>query len=122
MAQNSETQADLLAEVNEVDGEESAAMLAEQTPSTSAEYIEYLGDPANPHGTDFVTSHTILKGDPTWKRLGVEVKKDLTWERDPLGPAVGFKGNRMLLPVSDLPAGVAEAIVKMPEFKRVTVE
>ena len=39
-------------------------------PSTH-EYIEYLGDPDGPHGTAFLTSHTIPKGDTVWARLKV---------------------------------------------------
>ncbi len=84
----------------------------------SGDFIEYLGE--QPHGTAFLTSHTLPRGEALWKRNGVEVKKDLTWERDPLGPPVGQKGNRMLLPVQDLPEGVAEVLEKTPGYKRVS--
>ena len=85
------------------------------------EYIEYLGDPENKAttGTDFLSSYTIPKGDPLWKRAGVTVTKDVTWERDPMGPPVGHKGNRFLVAVEDLPEGTAEVLEKVPGFKRV---
>lgn len=86
------------------------------------EFIEYVGDPNNAAtvGTEFLTSHTIPKGDPLWKRAGVTVNKDITWERDPLGPAVGNKGNRFLVPVEDMPEGTAAVLEKTPGFKRVS--
>lgn len=86
------------------------------------EYIEYLGDPNGLHGVTFLSSHTISKGDPAWKKLGVEATQDLVWERDPYGPAVGFPGNRFLLRVSDIPANLVSAVAKLPGFQRVTVE
>lgn len=82
------------------------------------EYIQYLGE--QPHGTDFLTSHTLPRGDGLWKRAKITVTKDLTWERDPMGPGVGQRGNRMLLPVEDLPEGVAAVLEKTPGYKRVT--
>lgn len=86
---------------------------------TEREYIEYLGE--EPHGTDFLTSHTIPKGDPVWKRFGLKPTKDVTWERDPFGPGIGQKGNRMLLSVEDLPDGVAEVLEQGQNYRRVTV-
>lgn len=112
-------------EVERIDAAESADLLGETEvaeESTAREYIEFLGDPDNPLGTAFLNSHTMEKGDPAWKRLGVKPTKDLTWERDPFGPAIGFKGNRLLLPVEDIDPAVATALEKVPGFKRVTVE
>lgn len=105
-------------EADEQDLAETQAL--QEEAETTKEYIEYLGE--EPHGTAFLTSHSIPKGDPVWKRAGVSVSKDLTWERDPYGPPVGQKGSRMLLAVEDLPAGAAEALEKVPGYKRVTVE
>lgn len=82
------------------------------------EYIEWLGE--EPYGTDFIHSHTLPRGDGLWKRAGLKVNKDVTWERDPFGPAVGQPGNRFLVPVEDLPNGVAEVLEKVPGYKRVT--
>lgn len=87
----------------------------EQAPR---EYIEYLGE--EPHGTAFLTSYTIPKGDALWKRAGVKPTKDVVWERDPNGPGIGQKGSRMLLPVEDMPDGTAAVLEKVPGFKRVT--
>jgi hypothetical protein len=88
----------------------------EQVPATR-EYIEYLGE--EPHGTAFLTAHTLPKGDQLWKRSGLKVTKDVTWERDPYGPGIGQKGNRMLVAVEDLPDGTAEVLEKLPMYKRV---
>jgi hypothetical protein len=84
------------------------------------EFIEYLGDPENPTGTAFLSSHTIPKGDGLWKRAKVSVSKDLTWERDPMGPGIGQKGNRMLLATSDVPPEALAVLEKTPGFKRVS--
>lgn len=89
----------------------------EATPVETNEWIEYLGEPDSPHGTAFLSSHTIPKGDPVWKRLGVKPTKDLVWERDPLGPGHGFKGNRMLLSTEGLDQSLVEAVAKIPGFK-----
>jgi hypothetical protein len=91
-----------------------AAPAAEAT----TEYIEYLGE--QPYGTAFLSSHTIPKGDPLWKRNKVSLTKDLVWERDPLGPGIGQKGNRMLLPVEDIPVEALSFLEKTPGFKRVS--
>lgn len=82
------------------------------------EFIEYLGEA--PHGSTFLTSHAILQGDPLWKREKLDVGQDLVWERDPLGPAVGFPGNQLLLATDDLPAGVADVLLKLPQYRLVT--
>ncbi len=97
--------------------------MAETTEKATAkepttDYIEYLGE--EPHGTSFLTTHTLPKGDALWKRAGVDVKKDVVWERDPMGPAIGQKGSRMLLPVADLPDGVAPVLEKTAGYKRVS--
>lgn len=93
--------------------------MAETTKAASArEFIEYTGE--EPHGTAFLTSHTLTKGDALWKRNKLTVTKDVTWERDPLGPGIGQKGNRMLVDVEDLPDGVAEVLAKTPGYKRVS--
>lgn len=99
-------------------GDEKAAPVAE-----TREYIEYLGDPNNSVvgvETAFLSSHTIPKGDPLWKRAGLTVTRDVTWERDPMGPPVGQKGNRFLVAVEDLPDGTAAVLEKTPGFKRVS--
>jgi hypothetical protein len=87
-------------------------------PEESAGFMEYLGDEV--HGTNFLSSHTIPKGDHLWKRAGVDApKKDLVWERDPYGPAIGQKGNRLLIPLTDLTEDQAKALERVPGFKRV---
>lgn len=99
-------------------------LTAEQTAPTEAktEFIEYLGEPTEKHGVDFLHSHSIPKGDPVWARLGVDrPNKDLTWERDPLGKPIGFKGNRLLLSTEGLdPALVTALTEKVPGFKLVS--
>lgn len=86
--------------------------------SGKAEFIEYAGDPT--HGTSFLQTHTIPKGDPVWKRNGVEMTKDLVWERDPYGPGVGQKGAKMRLAVSDVPPEALAVLEKTPGYKRVS--
>jgi len=83
------------------------------------DYMEYLGE--EPHGVAFLTSHTLPKGDGLWKQNKLTVTKDIVWEADPSGPAIGQKGRRMLVPLADLPDGVAKVLDKTPGFKRVTV-
>lgn len=80
-------------------------------------FIEYLGEA--PHGTAFLTSHTLPKSDALWKRNGVENPKEVTWERDPNGPGIGQKGNRMLVRVADLEPAQVAVLEKTPGFKRV---
>lgn len=94
--------------------------LAEESApeATEVEYIEYLGE--EPFGTAFLTSHTLPRGDGLWKRNKLDVRKDVTWERDPYGPAIGQPGNRMLVRVDDLPAGTAEVLEKLPTYRRVS--
>lgn len=93
----------------------------EPEPANNAqEYIEYTGE--EPYGTAFLTSHTLPRGDGVWKRAGVKMTKDVVWERDPYGPGIGQKGNRMLVPVSDLSPEAVAALEKIPGYKRVTVE
>lgn len=101
--------------------DETKVKAAEQPAAETHEYIEYLGDPENKHGTAFLGSHTITKGDPVWERLRVDKpSKDLVWERDPLGPAMGFKGNRMLLSTDGMdPALVTALTEKVPGYKLV---
>lgn len=102
--------------------ESTKATEAAETPaveeSNKREFIEYLGE--EPYGVTFLTSHTLPRGDGLWKRAGVTVNRDLTWERDPNLASIGHKGNRMLLPVEGLPDGAAEALEKLPQYKRVT--
>jgi hypothetical protein len=94
----------------------------EKAVEPEQDFIEYLGDPENPAagGTAFLSSHTIPKGDGLWKRAKVSVSKDLTWERDPMGPGIGQKGNRMLLATSDVPPEALAVLEKTPGFKRVS--
>lgn len=94
---------------------------AEQPAAETHEYIEYLGDPTNTHGTAFLHSHSIPKGDPVWERLRVDKPtKDLTWERDPLGPGMGFKGGRMLLSTDGMDPALVKALTeKVPGYKLV---
>lgn len=82
------------------------------------DFIEYLG--SDQYGTAFLTWHTIPKGDPLWKRNRLQVSKDIVWARDPMGPEIGQKGNRMLVAVEDLPEGTAEILAKTPGYKRVS--
>lgn len=95
---------------------------AEATEATvpKTDYIEYMGDPDSPHGVAFLTSHTLPKGDALWKRNGVQDAKSVTWERDPMGPPVGQKGARMLLPVEDLTPSMVSVLEKTPGYKRVS--
>lgn len=93
-----------------------AKMPEEMTPEPeTTEYVEYLGE--KPYGVEFLTSHTIPKNDTLWKRSGVEATKDVTWERDPMGPGIGQKGNRMLVKTADLPDGARAVLEKTPGFK-----
>jgi len=48
------------------------------------------------------------------------VTKDIVWERDPFGPGIGQKGNRMLVRVDDIPAEALQILEKTPGYKRVT--
>jgi hypothetical protein len=84
----------------------------------SADFIEYAGE--EPHGTAFLTTHTIPKGDPLWKRNKVSPSKDLVWERDPMGAAIGQKGNRMLLSTDGIAPEVLAVLEKTPGYKRVS--
>lgn len=90
---------------------------AEAEALPTRDYIQYMGE--DPHGTAFLTSHTLPKGDALWKRNGVTVSKDVTWERDPMGPGIGQKGNKMLLAVEDLDPAVVRILEKTPGYKRV---
>lgn len=83
-----------------------------------ADFIEYQGEA--PHGVSFLTSHTIPKGDPLWKRNGVEDAKVVTWVRDPMGPGIGQPGARMLVRTSDLTPGMVAVLEKTPGYKRVS--
>lgn len=95
--------------------------VSDKTPANnSADFIEYLGDPDSPHGVAFLTSHTIPKGDGLWKRNKVEDPKNVTWERDPLGPGIGQKGNRMLVRVEDLTPSMVSVLEKTPGYRRVS--
>lgn len=105
-------------EADRIDTEEAEA--AQQEAESRTEFIEFLGDPNNAHGVAFLTAHTLPRGDGLWKRAGLTVNKDVTWERDPQGPPIGHKGARFLLPVSDLPEGVAEVLERTPGYKRVS--
>lgn len=95
---------------------EAEAAEAEEAPATR-EYLEYVGD--DPFGIQFLNSHTIPRGDMLWRRNQLTVNKDITWERDPTLAGIGQKGNRMLVPVEDLPKGAAEVLEKLPQYKRV---
>lgn len=88
------------------------------TPAPKQEYIEYLGE--EPHGVSFLSSHTIPKGDPVWKRSSVKATRDLVWERDPYGPGIGQKGSRMLLSTEGLEPEMLQALEKVPGYKRVS--
>lgn len=92
--------------------------VAEQSAPETNEYIEYLGDPDSPHGTAFLSSHTLPKNDTVWERLRVDKpSKDLVWNRDEFGPGIGRKGNRMLLSTEGLSPELVKAIAKVPGFK-----
>lgn len=95
----------------------------EPTEPETQDYIEYLGERGEgQYGTDFLTSHTLPKGDGVWKRLRVTPpSKDLVWERDPFGPGHGQKGNRFLVPVEDLTPEIAAGLEKVPGFRKVNV-
>jgi hypothetical protein len=86
-------------------------------PEKQTDFVEYAGDPV--HGTAFLSSHTITKKDPLWARNGVEMEKDLTWERDPSVP-IGQKGAKMLLLTKDIPAAALKVLVEQPGFKQVS--
>ncbi len=101
--------------------ENTDAVAAEETTAEQPrEYLEYMGE--EPYGVDFLSSHTIPKGDPLWKRYGVKATKDVTWERDPLGPGHGQPGNRMLLAVEDIAPELVPVLERMPNVKRVTLD
>jgi hypothetical protein len=91
---------------------------AVQTEPAQSEFIEYAGE--EPFGTSFLTSHTLPKGDALWKRNNVEVSKDLVWERDPMGPAIGQKGSHLRLSTEGLPADVVKVLENTPGYKRVS--
>jgi hypothetical protein len=90
----------------------------ETSAAPTTGYIEYLGE--EPHGTAFLRSHSIPKNDPVWKRNRVEDAKAVAWERDPTGPGVGQKGNRMLVPIEDLTPAMVAVLEKLPGYKRVS--
>lgn len=92
-------------------------MANETASDKTSDFIEYLGE--EPNGTTFLSSHSLAKGDPLWKRNGVEDAKAVTWERDPMGPPVGQKGNRFLVKTSDLSPAQLAVLEKTPGFKRV---
>lgn len=102
-------------EADRIDTEE-ADLLTEA--EQSSDFIEYLGEES--FGTAFLHSHTIPRGDGLWKRNKLQVSRDVTWERDPMGPAIGHKGNRFLVSVEDLPEGTAQLLEKTPGYKRVS--
>lgn len=89
-----------------------------QAEPTTTDYIEYMGE--EPYGVAFLTSHTLPRTDALWKRAGITVTKEVTWERDPMGPGIGQKGARMLVRVEDLPDGAAAVLEKTPGYKRVS--
>jgi hypothetical protein len=84
----------------------------------TTEFIEYAGD--EQYGTAFLHSHTLPKGDALWKRNGVEMTKDVVWERDPSVP-IGQKGAKMRVLVKDLPPDAVKVLEATPGYKRVTV-
>lgn len=90
--------------------------------ASTQDYIEYLGDPQDPnaHGVTFLTSHEIPKTDPLWKRNRVEDVKAVKWERDPMGPPIGQKGNRFLVPIEDVTPAMVAVLEKTPGYRRVT--
>lgn len=93
-------------------------MTVEQQPAEVTQWVEYTGP--EPHGNTFLTSHTITTKDPMWERERVAPpEEDLVWTRDPNGPAVGWPGNRMLLPADDLSDGVVNALLKVQGFQLV---
>lgn len=85
---------------------------------SKAGYIEYVGE--EPNGTSFLTAHTLPRTDALWKRHGVQNAKEVKWERDPMGPAIGQKGNRFLVPVADLDPAQLAVLEKTPGYKRVS--
>jgi hypothetical protein len=90
--------------------------VAEESAPETHEYIEYMGE--EPHGTAFLTAHTIPKSDPVWGRLRVsKPTKDLVWTRDEFGPPIGNKGNRMLLSTDGMTPELVTAVAKIPGFK-----
>jgi len=101
------------AEADRIDAEESEG-LRDEAPQG---FIEYLGEA--PHGTAFLTAHTLPKTDALWKRHNVSNPKEVTWERDPTGPGIGQKGSRMLVPVADLDPAQVAVLEKTPGYKRV---
>ena len=98
--------------------EETTPETAEEEVPETQDYIEYLGE--DPYGTAFLTAHTLPKNDGLWKRNKVTDAKSVTWERDPYGPGIGQKGNRMLVRVEDLSPAQVEVLEKTPGYKRVS--
>lgn len=95
---------------------ESTAEATEVPADKTNEYLEYLGE--EPHGTAFLTSHTLPKNDPVWGRLRVDKpSKDLVWNRDEFGPPIGNRGNRMLLSTEGMSPELVTAVAKIPGFK-----
>lgn len=89
--------------------------VAEESAPETHEYIEYAGDEV--HGTAFLTSHTIPKGDSVWKRLHVNAPdEDLVWMRDEFGPPIGSPGSRMLLSTDGLSPSLVTALGKVPGY------
>lgn len=96
------------------------ATTSEAKESPKTEFIEYLGDPGNKQGVDFLTAHSLPKSDSIFKRGKVSPTKDLTWERDPSGPAPGFPGARLLLPTEDLDPAVVALLKDTPGYRLVS--
>ena len=97
----------------------STETVAEESAAVETnEYIEYLGEEDSPHGTAFLTTHTLPKGDSVWQRLRVDKPtKDLVWTRDEFGPKIGQKGSRMLLSTDGLDPRLVTALARVPGYK-----
>lgn len=98
------------------DTKETTVAEAKEAPQT--EFIEYSGEAGI--SSHFLSSHTIPKGDSLWKRNGLKVTKDVTWERSPDGPAVGFGPGLFRVPVADLDPEAVAVLEKTPGYKRVS--
>lgn len=79
------------------------------------EYIEFVGQP--PYGTEFYNgehgTHTISAAHLKQYHDLVLGKKEVVWRKRADG--------KMLVPVSDIPAEVADLLASDPMFKRVTL-
>lgn len=97
-----------------IEGEQDNPEPVTEEADPGTEYVEFVGD--KQFGIEFTTSHVVTRKQlrDAW---GVEIPKDLKWEKKQGGPNAG----RMLIPVSDMTEEAAQGFDNDPMFRRVTL-